>query len=134
MAEEIVSNVPEAVKRILRFKEVKIHEERKCISAILDFNPEILDVYGYIHGSIIAVLNIVVAESAARLATSSDEYLIVVNTSINFIKQPEVFGDLEIEACVMSRTDKLVLVSSQVRCENIDLSHANFVFVAEKVS
>ena len=126
-------SLPEQLRKMLKVKEVRVDGSRGCATFVIEFDPEMLDIYGYIHGSVISILNIIGAEVAARLSIRGEEILIVVNSVLNFIKQPEVFGDLEVESCVVTRTDRLVLVSTIIRCGEIDIGRGSVLFVTERI-
>ncbi|HID80479.1 MAG TPA: hypothetical protein EYP48_02040 [Ignisphaera sp.] len=128
-----LSTLPPSLTEVFKIRGVKINESRSCTTLTIEFSPEMLDDYGYIHGSIISTLNIIGAESAARFNIRDGEVLIVVNANLNFIKQPEVFDDLEVESCIVTRTDRLILVSTVIRCGESDIGRGSVLFVIEKI-
>ncbi len=128
-----MTSLPEPLRKMLKVKDVRVNESRGCVTFVTEFDPEMLDIYGYIHGSVISILNIVGAEAAAKLSIRGEEFLIVVNSVLNFIKQPEVFGDLEVEGCIVTRTDRLVLVSTVIRCGEVDIGRGSVLFVTERI-
>lgn len=130
----ILSTLPPSLIEVFKIRDVRINESRSCTTLTIEFSPEMLNDYGYIHGSIIAMLNIIGAESAARFNIIREgEALIVVNSNLNFIKQPEVFDDLEVEGCIVTRTDRLILVSTVIRCGESDIGRGSALFVIEKI-
>jgi len=123
---------PEPLKEILKIKEHKEDKKSKCIYITLEPTPLMLNSHGNIHGSYIAMLSITAAENIAKLIINEEEFLVAINHSVNFLKQPETFGDIEIESCITNRSDRIIHVNTYLRCLDTDIANSTTIFVVEK--
>ena len=128
-----LGSFPEALRDLLKIREYREDKKSNCIYLTLEFTPLMLNSHGNIHGSYIAVLSITAAETAAKLTISEEEVLMAVSHSINFLKQPEILNDIELESCVTSRSDRIVHVSTFLRSLDTDIANSATVFVIEKL-
>lgn len=125
--------LPESLKEALKIREHREDRKNKCTNIVLETTPQLFNSHGNIHGSYIAMLTLTAAENAAKLTIEDDEFLVAISHSINFLKQPEVFGDIELESCITSRSDRIVHVNTFLRCLDTDIASSTTIFVIEKI-
>lgn len=134
MSSDANSVIPPAMRNLLKIRDYREQHREKCISITLDVDPEVIDVRGNIHGSFIALATIVAAENAAKMSIHEDEFLVAVNHSVNFLKQPESLSEIEISSCVSNRTDRLIYVTTTMSSLDTDIANSITIFIAEKFS
>ncbi len=125
--------LPEFIKDILKIKEHREDKKNRCSYITVEAVPLLFNNHGNIHGSYIAMLTLTAAENAARLTINEDEYLVAISHSINFLKQPETLGDIELESCITSRSDRIIHVNTFLRCLDADVANSTTIFVVEKL-
>lgn len=131
MATEVLDNVPLALKNIVSIRELSRDMRKGCLKVVLELNPDILTTHGEIPGGYISMMAIAVAEALATTSIEGGRALLVVNHDINFLKHPEIPGDIEIESCVLNRGERILNISSYVRCEETDVVYALSTFIVE---
>ncbi len=134
MTSETNTIVPLAIRNLLKIRDYREQQKEKCINITLDVDPEIIDARGNIHGSFIALATIVAAENAAKMSIHEDEFLVAVNHSVNFMRQPESLGEIEISSCISNRTNRLIYVTTTMSSLDTDIANSITIFIAEKFS
>ncbi|MDK6028402.1 hypothetical protein QPL79_03370 [Ignisphaera sp. 4213-co] len=127
-----IEGIPSLFKDTIRIKEFREDKQNKCIEILHELVPDFLDQYSNVHGSALALLSILAAENVAKTQISDDEYLVAISHTINFISQPETFGDLEIKSCVIGKSDRIIHVQTTIACNDKELANALTVFITEK--
>lgn len=123
----------EPLRNTLRVREYREDKKNRCIHLVLEPAPLLLNSHGNIHGSYIAMLTLTAAENTARLAVGEDEYMVAINHSVYFLKQPDTLGDIELDSCITSRSDRIMHVNTYLRCMDTDVANSTTIFVTEKV-
>ncbi|MCS7112101.1 MAG: hotdog fold thioesterase [Ignisphaera sp.] len=125
--------IPEFVRNVLKIKEYREDKKSRCAYVTLEPTPLLLNSHGNIHGSYIAMLTLIAAENAARLTINEGEFMVAISHSINFLKQPDTLGDIELESCIASKSDRIIHVSTLLSCLDTDIANSTTIFVVEKL-
>jgi hypothetical protein len=131
-SQALSEGVPAVFKESLKVKEFREDKVNNCVELVYDFSHDFLDQYGNIHGSILALLSIIAAESIARMQIFGDEFLVAISHTINFISQPDVLGDLELRSCVIGKGGRVVHVQTTITCHGEEIANALTMFIAEQ--
>jgi hypothetical protein len=131
-SQTLTESIPAAFKDSLKVKEFREDKTNNCIELVYDFSHDLLDQYGNIHGSVLALLSIIAAESIARMQIFSDEYLVAISHTINFISQPDTLGDLELRSCVIGKGGRVIHVQTAISCHGKEIANALTMFIAEQ--
>lgn len=135
MFTEMLDTIPSLLRSLINLREILKDEKNKCLSMVLESNPEVLTIHGEPHGGYLSMITMIAAEITATSLLTEEEVLVFVNHSINFLKHIEVYDqDLEINSCILSKGERLVYIETYVRCKGEDIAHAISSFIAEKSS
>lgn len=133
MSTDVIESLPTSIKNILGVHEVIRDERRGCVKIILEPNPEVLTIHGEPHGGYISLITIISAEIAATNLLHEEEFLVVINHNVNFLRHVEAYEqELEIDSCVLSRGERIIYIETYVRCRGEDIAQAITSFTAEK--
>jgi predicted transcriptional regulator len=127
-----LEGVPAIFREILKAKEFREDKVSNCVELVYEISQDFIDQYGNIHGSLLALLSIIAAESIARMQIFSDEYLVVVSHTINFITQPDTLGDLEFKACIIGKGERVLHVQTAITCHGKEIANALTMFIVEQ--
>lgn len=86
------------------------------------------NIYGYIHGGVYFSLGDV---ASGYIATENEGVWVTLNGSINYMKAVKE-GLLVVEATMVSRSSKTIIVDVIISCESILLSKATFTMYRVK--
>lgn len=124
--------MPTALRNLISIHEVLKNSKKECLKIVMDIAPDALTSHGEIHGGYISMLTMSISEVLASTLVHSDEALLVVEHSVHFLRHPETVSGIEIESCVLNRGERILNISSYVRCRDIDVVYALTTFVIEK--
>lgn len=127
-----LEGVPLAFRDSIRIKEFREDKKSKCIEIVHELTSDLLDQYNNVHGSALALLSILAAETVAKTQIFGDEYLVAISHTTNFVSQPETLGDLEIRSCVIGKGGRVIHVETIISCNGKELANALTVFVVEE--
>lgn len=133
MSTEISETIPIALRNIMNVREISRDEKRGCLSISLELNPDLLTVHGEVHGGYISMITMVIAELIATTLLREAEALVVVNHDVNFLRHVEVFDEIEVEGCVLSKGERIMYIETHVRYRDEDIAQAITSFIVEKV-
>ncbi len=92
--------LPEFLKQYVVVREFNVERDGKCISILFAFSEHACDEYGRVHGGCLAALTTSLAEYLSRKHIESDEYIIVLSTSISFVKQLSCLEEASLRTCI----------------------------------
>lgn len=130
---EIPDTIPPLLRSLINIREIFKDEKNNCLRIILESNPEVLTIYGELHGGYLSMITMISAEIAATSLLTEEEVLVFINHSLNFLKHVEAYDqELEVSSCILSKGERVIYIETYVRCKDEDIAQAISSFIAEK--